>query len=276
MKKLLKKYYNYNNKSNIYGRINLSKVQSKEFSLRKKVAKESFSKDYLKTISQHHSIQVMDREVNNLLLILPKNSIICDIGGSWGWHWRKISKQRPDVKVVIIDFIYENLLIAKKILKNLINKQVFLVNDDCCKIKFKNNVFDAVWTVQTLQHIKNYKLIIDVIYKILKKDGYFLNYNLNINPTIKLIYKLLKKNYLIKGYNTSFYLERSNRKQKNIIQGKFKKNMETSYTELLFHPDLKIFTGSENNFIGKIDSYLSGNLFLKKIIARQECFSVKK
>lgn len=276
MKKLLKKYYNYNNKSNIYGRINLSKVQSKEFSLRKKVAKESFSKDYLKTISQHHSIRVMDREVNNLLLILPKNSIICDIGGSWGWHWRNISKQRPDVKVVIIDFIYENLLIAKKILKNLINKQVFLINDDCCKIKFKNNIFDAVWTVQTLQHVKNYKLIVNIIYKILKKDGYFFNYNLNINTTINLIYKIFKKNYLIKGYNNSFYLERSNQKQKNIIKKKFKKNIDTRYTELLFHPDLKIFTGSENNFIGKIDSYLSGDFFFKKVIARQECFSVKK
>lgn len=276
MKKLLKKYYNYNNKSNIYGSINFSKVQSKEFNLRKMVAKEFFSKDYLKTISQHHSIQVMDREVDNLLLILPKNSIICDIGGSWGWHWRKIAKKRPDVKVVIIDFIYENLLIAKKILKNLVNKQVFLINDDCCKIKFEKNVFDAVWTVQTLQHVKNYKLIVSIIYKILKKDGYFFNYNLNINHTIKLIYKVFKKKYLIKGYNNSFYLERSNQNQKSIIKKKFKKNIDTRYTELLFHPDLKIFTGSENNFIGKIDTYLSGNFFLKKIIARQECFSVKK
>ena len=137
MKKLLKKYYNYNYKSNIYGRINLSKAQSKEFILRKKVAKEFFSKDYLKIISQHHSIQVMDREVNNLLLKLPKNSIICDIGGSWGWHWRKIAKQRPDIKVVIIDFIYENFE-TDKIFK-LKNKNILKK-----KIKFKVGIIPSI------------------------------------------------------------------------------------------------------------------------------------
>jgi hypothetical protein len=56
----------------------------------------------------------------------------------------------------------------------------------------------------------------------------------------------------------------------------FKNKVTTIYSELLFHPDLKLFTGSKNNFIGKIDSLLTGNSIVKKIFARQETFLIKK
>jgi hypothetical protein len=64
----------------------------------------------------------MNRKIEKFLKLLTKNSIICDIGGSYGWYWRNIDKDRPDIKVVIVDFIFKNLLIAKKILENKINK----------------------------------------------------------------------------------------------------------------------------------------------------------
>jgi hypothetical protein len=45
---------------------------------------------------------------------------------------------------------------------------------------------------------------------------------------------------------------------------------------LLFHPDLKIKTGTIKNLFGKIDTFLSGSLIFKKVLARQEAFIVKK
>jgi ubiquinone/menaquinone biosynthesis C-methylase UbiE len=273
--KILKKYYSYNKDCCIYGKIKSPTSQKKEFKNRRKVAK-SYYQNFYNHISDHHSIQVMDREIANLLEKIPKNSIICDIGGCWGWHWRNISLQRPDINIVIIDLVYENLLIAKKLLKKKINKQIYLVNDDICELKINKKIFNTVWTVQTLQHIPKYSNAIKNIYKIIKEDGYLYNYNLNINYFVRIIYKLFNKKYLIKGYNNDFYLERSNKNQKKIIKKIFKNKITTRYTELLFHPDLKIKTGTVKNLFGKIDTFLSGSLIFKKILARQEAFIVKK
>lgn len=273
--KILKQYYSYNKDACIYGKIKSPTSQKKEFKNRRKVAK-SYYQNFYNHISDHHSIQVMDLEIANLLEKIPKNSIICDIGGCWGWHWRNISLQRPDINIVIIDLVYANLLIAKKLLKKKINKQIYLVNDDICELKINKKIFNTVWTVQTLQHIPKYSNAIKNIYKILKEDGYLYNYNLNINYIVRIIYKIFNKKYLIKGYNNDFYLERSNKNQKKIIKKIFKNKITTRYTELLFHPDLKIKTGTIKNLFGKIDTFLSGSLIFKKIFARQEAFIVKK
>jgi ubiquinone/menaquinone biosynthesis C-methylase UbiE len=272
---LLLKKYQYNKSKKIFGKKLISLFQKKEFILRKKIAEKKYE-NFFKEIAFHHSINVMDLEVEKFLKLLPKNSIICDIGGSWGWHWRNLDKERPDIKVIIIDFIFENLLIAKKILNNKINKQIFLVNDDCCKFNIKNNLFHAVWSVQTLQHIPKYAHVYKKIYSQLKPGGYLYNCNLNINHIIRFIYWIFNKKYLIKGFNDNFYLERSNEVQKRYLEKIFKNKAITIYSELLFHPDLKVFTGSKNNLIGKIDSLLTGNSIIKKMFARQEAFLIKK
>ncbi len=119
---LLLKRYHYDKSKKIFGKNQESLFQKKEFILRKKIAKKRYEDFFLEN-ALHHSINVMDREVKKFLKLLPKNSIICDIGSSWGWHWRNIDEDQPDIKVIIIDFIFENLLIAKKFLRiKLINK----------------------------------------------------------------------------------------------------------------------------------------------------------
>jgi len=267
--------YQFNKSKKIYGKNEESIFQKKEFILRKRIAKKKY-KNLFKEIALHHSINVMDKEVERFLRLFPENSIICDIGGSWGWHWRNIDKIRPDIKIIIVDFIFENLLIAKKILGNKINKQIFLINDDCNKFNIKNNFFNGVWSVQTLQHIPTYTKVYKQIYNQLKPGGYFYNCNLNTNYMINLIYLLLNKKYLIKGFNNSYYLERSNKIQKKNLEKIFKNKATSIYSELLFHPDFKIFTGSIYSLIGKIDSLLTGSWVIKKVFARQEAFLIKK
>jgi ubiquinone/menaquinone biosynthesis C-methylase UbiE len=272
---LLLKKYEYDKEKKVFNKKISSRYQNKELKIRKKVAKKNYQ-NYLKEISLHHSINVMDNEIKKFISLLPKKSIICDIGGSWGWHWRNVDMIRPDIKIVIVDFIFENLLIAKKILKDKINKQIFLINDDCCNFYIKNNFFNAIWSVQTLQHIPKYNKVYKNIYNQLKNGGWFYNCNLNINYLIRFIYLFCRKKYLIKGYSNNYYLERSNKKQKGDLEKVFKNKSTTIYSELLFHPDLKIFTGSRNNVFGKIDSFLTGKCRIKKILARQEAFLIYK
>lgn len=275
IKIILKKYY-YDNKLKIYRKKINSKKQLKEINLRKKVASKNYD-NFLKEISKFHSINVMDREIKFFLDKIPKHSLVCDIGGCWAWHWRNILKKRPDIKIFIVDIVAENFRIAKFFIGKNLNKKIFLINDDICNLNIKTKTFDAVWTVQTLQHVPYFSKAIENIYKILKSNSIFFNYNLSINPIIKFIYKIIRKNYIIKGYTDLFYLNRSNKNQKKIIERKFKNKVFTRYCEILFHPDIKLFfSGSENSIVGKLDSLLSGCENYKKIFARQECFIVKK
>lgn len=127
-----------------------------------------------------------------------------------------------------------------------------------------------------MQHIPKYNKIFKNIYNQLKNGGYFYNCNLNINYLISFIYSIFNKKYVIKGNSNNYYLERSNKKQKKDLEKVFKNKSSTIYSELLFHPDLKIYTGSKNNIFGKIDSFLTGKCIIKKILARQETFLIYK
>jgi tRNA G46 methylase TrmB len=102
------------------------KSQFNEFFLRKRIALKNYE-NYFDEISNYHSIGVMDKEVEIFLKNQKKNSIILDVGCGWCWHWRMLSKLRPDIKIIALDFIKENFIHAKNILgkKNL--NQILLV-----------------------------------------------------------------------------------------------------------------------------------------------------
>ena len=141
-------------------------TQKEEIKLRKKVAEETNIKNYFKKIEKSHSIPVMDYEVNKFIQNIPQNGNILDVGGCWGWHWRNIDKIRPDIKVTIIDLISVNLKIASETLEDKINKNIFLVNGDATNMPFPKESFDAVWTVQALQHIYHFQKAIEEIYRL--------------------------------------------------------------------------------------------------------------
>lgn len=258
-----------------------SSDQNLEKNTRESVA-ELIHINYLDKISMSHSIPVMDKEVQNFLEGLPNSALIIDLGGCWGWHWRHLGELRPDVEVLIIDFVRSNLNYAKVILKPLIGKQVYLMHGDATFLPFgkaagNNFKFDAIWSVQVFQHIPNYEKACFEAHRVLKIGGKFITYSLHITPFISFLYRLIRKKYFLKGiFNNQFYLERANNKQREIVRKIFG-NVEDRYTECLFHPDLKIrFTGKENNVVGLIDSYLSNLSFIGKYIARQRSFFATK
>jgi ubiquinone/menaquinone biosynthesis C-methylase UbiE len=249
-------------------------VQSDEIELRKDVASQNYS-DYNSVISNSHSIPVMEHEVTNFLKLIPVNGFILDIGGCWGWHWKKIENQRPDVKIFIVDFVRENFIHAKNILdSSILNKNIFLIHADATNLPFPENSFDGVWTVQVFQHIPDFETACIEAHRVLKSQGVFVNFSLNRTPFIRLIYFILNKKFHMKGqYKNSYLLNKADNNQKKIICKVFKNEVNTEYTECMFHPELKLsFSGRENSIIGKLDSLLSGNSIISRFLARQCSF----
>ena len=157
-----------------YGKQKQEKILREEYANNKKYG------DYLSEIKYHHSIPVMDNEVKKFLNLIPKNGVILDIGGCWGWHWRNINNVRPDIKIIILDLIRENLIHAKKLLNELIdNQQIFLIHGNATDLKFEDEIFDGVWSVQTTQHIPNFFNVCNEIHRVLKPKGIYWDYSLN-------------------------------------------------------------------------------------------------
>lgn len=251
--------------------------QADEAELRSSVASNS-CKDYLQEISKHHSIPVMDREVAHFLCSIPKNGLIVDVGGCWGWHWRHISSSRPDVTVFIVDFIRGNLIHAKSVLGQHIGRNVFLVHGDATSLIFSDNTFDGWWSVQTLQHIPDYKKAISEAWRVLKVGGVFANYSLNSQALVKSVYRLIGRDYHIKGnIPGSFYLARASREQLKQVEEVFFNKCRVRFSEVIFSPELKFASsGRENSFLGKLDSFLSLDIPVFSWIARQQSFHTTK
>ena len=123
IKYILKNYTK--NREGFFSRNFIVKNQLNEIYLRKKTASKNYE-NYFNEISNYHSIEVMDREVEIFLKKQKKNSVILDVGSGWCWHWRTLSELRPDIKIVALDFIKENFSHAKKIIGNKNLNQIYL------------------------------------------------------------------------------------------------------------------------------------------------------
>jgi ubiquinone/menaquinone biosynthesis C-methylase UbiE len=279
---LLLKDINMDEIDGVYRSFSLSPTyQDDEIKLRQKVASQQYD-DYFKVIAQSHSIAVMDSEIEKILSQVPKDGLILDVGGCWGWHWRKLYKHRPDVGVVIVDLVFENFHHARDLLNHMIGKQVVLMHADAIDLPFPDadkteNPFNAVWTVQVFQHIPDYQRAVKESYRVLDRGGVFSTYSLHRTPLNKLINRLIGKRMHTDGmFNDMYFLNRASDSQLDIVSQVFGGNVIDRYTECLFHPDLKLgFTGKENSIIGRLDALFSGSV-LCKWIARQRSFEVIK
>ena len=252
-------------------------AQSDEIQLRESVA-ANCADNYMEHISIHHSIPVMDREVTHFLRSVRRNGVILDVGGSWGWHWRSLHEARPDVGVIILDFIRNNLLQARKVLGQQVGRNVFLVHGDATCLKFADASFDSVWSVQTLQHIPAFETVVREIFRVLKPGGLFANYSLNDPLLIRFLYGLLGKKWHSKGYVPgAFYLARASRQQEALLEEVFQSPCQNRYTEVLFTPELRLrFPGRDGSLSGSLDSLLSSDSPYFSWIARQQSFHVEK
>jgi ubiquinone/menaquinone biosynthesis C-methylase UbiE len=266
----------------IYGELSeLSADQSAEIELRERVASEHYG-NYLDAISRSHSISVMDHEVDRFLSKMPVGALILDIGGCWGWHWRRLAHTRPDVGVLIIDFVRSNLTHAQGVLGELVGHQVALMHADATALPFKVDAnflgFDGIWTVQTFQHIPCFDKAVSEACSVLKRGGIFANYSLNVQPPIRCLYHLLGRRYITEGkVEGAFWLARASKKQKRGIEAAFGGTVYERWSEILYSPELHFpAPGTEGSLLGKFDALLSNNIGFLGWFARQRSFHCTK
>lgn len=259
-----------------YGFVNAN--QEDEIKFRESVVSRRNYQDYLRVIYNYHSIPVMDKEVDLFLSKVPKNGVVVDVGGGLGWHWRRNKCIRPDVTVFIVDFIRPILIHAKNVLGNQINDKIFLVYGDATSLIFSDETFDGWWSVQTLQHIPDFRKAVSEAWRVLKPGGIFANYSVNNQDLIKLIFSAMGRKYHVSGQVSGrFYLARASTEQLKQVEKIFSNSVKKRYTEILFNPDLKIkFPGKEKSIFGKIDSFLSSDTHIFSWIARQQSFHTSK
>ncbi len=255
--------------------------QTAEFELRERVASAHYQ-NYLAAVSLSHSIPVMDREVERFLARMPRGALILDIGGCWGWHWRNLAKIRPDVSVLIIDFVRSNLPHARNVLGGLVGQQVELMHADATALPFTQDAdfhgFDGVWTVQTFQHIPEFEKAVAEAHRIMKAGGLFVNYSLNIQPPIRWLRRLLGRSYLTKGWVEGvFWLARASKEQREFIATTFGGTVVQRWSEILYSPELRItFPGKSGSTAGRLDALISNNKGFLGWLARQRSFECYK
>ena len=206
----------------------------------------------------------MDHEVGRFLARMPQGALILDIGGCWGWHWRNLATTRPDVGVLIIDFVRANLTHAQRVMGSLVGSQVALMHADATYLPFPDAEttllgFDGIWTVQVFQHIPDFAGACSEAHRVLKPCGSFVNYSLHNTPLNRMFYCLLGKTFHTEGmWKNSFYLTRANNNQRQVIADIFGGKVIDRYTECMFHPDLRFtLSGRINSLLGVLDSRLS-------------------
>lgn len=251
--------------------------QDDEMRLREEIAARDWG-DHLAEISRHHSIPVMDCEVDRFLAAIPQGGVVVDVGGCWGWHWRRLAETRPDVRVVVVDLIRGNLAHARALLGEEIGRRVFLVHGDATRLDFPDGCFDGYWTVQTLQHVPAFDAAIAEAVRVLKAGGAFALYSLHDTPLVRAVYRLFGKPWHVAGeIPGAFHLERLSDRQAEMVARRFGARPERRFTELLFSPDLKaVASGRQGSALGRLDAALSGSGCWRGLTARQQSLHVRK
>jgi ubiquinone/menaquinone biosynthesis C-methylase UbiE len=262
-------------KDGIYGMVPRDDHQVTEVDMRDQLARMPIG-DLFGYISRSHSFPVMDYEVSCYLKKIPVNGTVIDIGGCWGWHWRDLESKRPDVSVVIVDFVRSNLLRAKGLLGS--SKKIYLVHGDAKSLTFPADTFDGVWTVQTFQHIPDFESAVRESYRVLKFGGEFANYSLNMQPPLRFMSRALRRNYIDEGWVPEMYwLSRASSSQKKIIEKIFMSSVKERWSEIIYTPEIGFwFPGKLHSMIGFVDKYLSNNLGIFGWLARQRSFHCVK
>ena len=250
--------------------------QETELALRKAVAGHQYD-DILGNISRHHSIEVMDHEVRRALkYYAPIGSVIVDVGGCWVWHWRTLDQLRPDITVLIVDFVKENLFHAQKILGDQVGHNIHLIHGDATCLPFPDDSISLYWSSQTLQHVPNIRLALQEGWRILKDGAWLINYSFNRAWLVEAIYRFLRKTYVVEGKANQFWLARATPTQRRIFEDVFGCPVNVRFTEILFQPNFGFRSGKEGSLLGKFDARLSNTNPFWSWLARQQSYEVKK
>ena len=121
-------------------------------------------------------------------LIDPVNGKILDIGSADGMFTNVIAKRSNAKQVIGIDVLKSSVDWANKHWKA--NKNLKFKVGDAHKLNFKDGEFDAVFALEVLEHVKDPKIVLKEIKRVLKKNGYAIF----LVPTDSFMFKTLWDN----------------------------------------------------------------------------------
>lgn len=101
---------------------------------------------------------------------LPLSGNILEIGTGKGNFTIELAKHKIEFTTIDISLEHQNLVLAK--LKDLeLEKYVTCQIDDAENLSFANELFDIIFSINAVHHIKNMDSFMDEIRRVMKKDG---------------------------------------------------------------------------------------------------------
>lgn len=122
---------------------------------------KKLGKKYLSSIEDLTPIQFHD-----FIKLLPKNSLVLDIGCAGGRDSKKFVDN--GFKVIGIDLVDDFLAEARELVP-----EAEFMKMDVCKLLFPDNYFDGIWATAVLLHLKKHEVpqVIQEFKRILKSQG---------------------------------------------------------------------------------------------------------
>jgi len=118
-------------------------------------------------------------------LVEKTDGQILDIGCADGMFTKVIAEKSGSEKVIGIDVLKKSVDWANKHWKKY-KKMSFQVGN-AHDLKFKNNIFSAVFALEVMEHVADPDIVIDEIYRVLKNGGYAIV----LVPTDSLLFRIV-------------------------------------------------------------------------------------
>jgi sterol 24-C-methyltransferase len=136
-------------------------------------------------ISKHDAQLLMNAELAKNLA-LPKNSKVLDVGCGEGGVALYLARNY-DLQVEGIDLLDFNIARARRATQNQqLDKTVNFRVASYQELPFKDNSFDAVYTVETLVHSPDYHRALLEFYRVLKPGGSLVLFEYSLKPNKQL------------------------------------------------------------------------------------------
>ena len=103
-------------------------------------------------------------------LIEPVKGEVLDVGSADGMFSKVILDKSKASKLTGIDVVKTSVAWAKKHWKR--NKRMKFMVGDAQNLKFKTNMFDAVFCLEVLEHVYHPKKVLKEFKRVMKKGGY--------------------------------------------------------------------------------------------------------